>query len=85
MIFNSIKIALRNLLKQKSISFINIFGLSVGIACFSLILLYAVNEFNYDVFHKDIANLYQVYLWRDKIRIWMQGVALIFLCLWVKL
>lgn len=68
MIFNSIKIALRNLLKQKSISFINIFGLSVGIACFSLILLYAVNEFNYDVFHKDIANLYQVYLWRDKIK-----------------
>ena len=55
------KIALRNLLKQKGLATINILGLSIGIACFSLFLLYAVNEFNYDRFHKNGDHIYRVY------------------------
>ena len=54
-------IALRNLAKQKILAAINIFSLSLGIACFSLILLYAINEFSFDRFHKDSANIYRVY------------------------
>jgi putative ABC transport system permease protein len=57
---NYLKIALRTLAKQKTLSFINISGLSVGIACFSLFLLYAINELSFDSFHKNAANTYLV-------------------------
>jgi putative ABC transport system permease protein len=60
MLRNYLKIALRTLAKQKTLSFINIFGLSVGIACFSLFMLYAINEFSFDGFHKNAANTYLV-------------------------
>ncbi len=63
MLRNYLKIALRNLAKQKGLAFINIFGLSVGLACFSLFMLYAVNEFSFDRFHKNAANIYRVYEW----------------------
>jgi putative ABC transport system permease protein len=63
MILHYLKIAIRNLAKQKVIAFINVFGLSVGIACFSLFLLYAVNEFSYDRFHKNANNIYRVAQW----------------------
>ncbi len=59
------KTAFRSIAKQKVLSVINILGLSIGIACFGLFLLFTVNEFNYDRFHKDAANIYQVYLWND--------------------
>ena len=59
------KIALRNLGRQKILSFINISGLSIGLACFSLFLLYAVNEFNFDRFHKNADNIYRVYRWTE--------------------
>jgi putative ABC transport system permease protein len=54
-------IAWRNLAKQKILSFINIFGLSVGIACFSLFLVYALNEFSFDGFHRNAKDLYRAY------------------------
>ena len=60
MLKNYFKIALRNLTKQKTLAFINIFGLSVGIACFSLFMLYAINEFTFDGFHKNAADTYLV-------------------------
>ena len=59
------KIALRNLGRQKILSFINISGLSIGLACFSLFLLYAVNEFSFDRFHKNSDNIYRVYRWTN--------------------
>ena len=55
------KIAIRNLQKQKGLAMINIFGLSIGIACFSLFLLYAVNELGFDRFHRNGDNIYRVY------------------------
>jgi putative ABC transport system permease protein len=63
MILHYAKIALRNLSRQKILAFINVFGLSVGIACFSLFLLYAVNEFSYDQFHKNGNSIYRVIDW----------------------
>jgi len=60
MLRNYLKIALRNLTKQKTLTFINIFGLSVGIACFNLFMLYAINEFSFDGFHKNANNTYLV-------------------------
>jgi putative ABC transport system permease protein len=60
MLKNYFKIALRNLTKQKKLAFINIFGLSVGIACFSLFTLYAIHEFSFDGFHKNATNTYLV-------------------------
>jgi putative ABC transport system permease protein len=61
MLIHYFKIALRNLGKQKGLTFINIFGLSLGIACFSLFVLYALNEFNYDGFHTNKENIYRAY------------------------
>ncbi len=62
MIKNYLKVAFRNLTKQKVLSFINVFGLSAGLACFTLFLLYAVNEFGFDRFHKNGKNIYRAYL-----------------------
>jgi len=62
MIKHYFKIALRNLARQKTLALINVFGLSVGLACFMLFLLYAVNEFSFDNFHIDKENIYRMYL-----------------------
>jgi putative ABC transport system permease protein len=61
MIKNYFKIAWRNLIKNKSHSFINILGLSVGLACSLLILLWVQNELSMDDFHKNGNRLYTVY------------------------
>jgi putative ABC transport system permease protein len=63
MIKHYIKIAIRNLAQQKVLTGINIFGLSVGIACFSLFLLYSVHEFSYDRFHKNAGRIFRVVEW----------------------
>jgi len=63
MIKHYFKIAVRNLFRQKALAFINVFGLSVGLACFILFLLFAVNEFSFDRFHKNADNIYRVYRW----------------------
>jgi putative ABC transport system permease protein len=63
MLKHYIKIALRNLVKQKGLTVINILGLSIGLACFILFLLYSVNEFTFDRFHKNANQVYRVYSW----------------------
>ena len=60
MIYNYLKIAIRNLLKYKFISFINLFGLTTGIACCLLILTYIINELSYDKYHPGANNTYRV-------------------------
>src|SRR6476661_1154807 len=57
---NYLKIAWRNLMKSKTFSFINIFGLSVGLTCCMLITIYLYHEVNYDKYHKHIDQLYQL-------------------------
>ena len=60
MIYNYLKIALRNLKKYKFISFINLFGLTVGLACCLLILNYILHELSYDNFHPNSQRVYRV-------------------------
>jgi putative ABC transport system permease protein len=60
---NYFKVALRNLTKQKLLSFISVFGLAVGIGSFCLFMLYAVNEFSFDSFNKNAGNVYRVTIW----------------------
>jgi putative ABC transport system permease protein len=59
---NYFKIALRNIYRQKGYSIINISGLSIGIACSILIMLWVQNELSYDKFHKKAGQIHQVYL-----------------------
>ena len=51
MIKNYVKIAWRNLVKNKAYSFINITGLAIGLSCFLLIALYVMDELSYDRFY----------------------------------
>lgn len=60
MLKNYIKIAFRNLFKQKVYSSINIFGLAVGLACFILILLFVQHELSYDRFYENADSIYRV-------------------------
>jgi len=60
MIRNYIKIALRNILKNKTFSFINIFGLAVGIAVCLLVITMIVGMKEYDRFHRNYDQLYRV-------------------------
>jgi len=57
---NYFKIALRNLGRNKIYSFINIAGLSIGLACAMLIILYVKDEVSYDGFHKNVNNIYRI-------------------------
>jgi putative ABC transport system permease protein len=53
MLKNYLKIAFRNLFKQKAYSIINIAGLAVGMSCTVLIFLWVKEETNYDNFHEN--------------------------------
>ena len=52
------KTTLRSLLKNKTYSFLNIFGLAIGIACAGLIFLWVEDELNYDNFNIKKDNIY---------------------------
>ncbi len=60
MLKNYFKIAVRNLLKYKGYSLINIGGLAIGIACCLLIALWVVHELSYDRFHANAQQIYRV-------------------------
>jgi putative ABC transport system permease protein len=62
---NYLKITLRNLKRHKIFSFINIFGLSIGLACSVLILLFVKNELSYDSFHKNADRIYRLSLFEN--------------------
>src|ERR1041384_1543422 len=62
MLKNYFKTAWRNMLRNKVSSFINISGLSIGVACALLIAIFIKNEFSYDRFHKDADHVFQVIL-----------------------
>lgn len=57
---NYIRIALRNLLKRKGFTLINILGLAIGVACCLLILLYVHHELQYDEFHEKSDRIYRL-------------------------
>lgn len=62
--FNHIKISYRNLIKNKVFAFVNILGLSVGIASVILISLYVQYETSYDKFFTDSERIYRTALHR---------------------
>jgi putative ABC transport system permease protein len=57
---NYFKIAFRNIQRNKIYSFINIAGLSLGLACAMLIILYVKDEVSFDRFHKNGNNIYRI-------------------------
>lgn len=59
---NYFKIAWRNMLRNKVNSFINVSGLSIGIACALFIAIFIQNELRYDKFHKNSNRIFQVVL-----------------------
>jgi len=62
MIKNFFKVALRNLWRNKLNTFVNILGLSVGIASCILISLHVMDEYSYDKFFENSDNIYRVAL-----------------------
>ena len=64
MLSNYIKLAWRNLIRNKNYSLINILGLTIGLTCFMLIMLYVNHEWSYDKFHADGDQIYRVALER---------------------
>ncbi len=58
---NYFKIALRNLLKNRGYSFINIGGLAVGLTSAMLIFLWIADEYSFDKFQTNYGNIYQLY------------------------
>lgn len=60
MLQNYLKIAVRNLLRNKSYSFINIAGLSIGVACCLLLVLFILDEYSVDKHQANLENLYRI-------------------------
>ena len=54
------KIALRNLLRHKEFSFINIAGLAIGMACCILVALFIIDELSYDRHNQHSERIYRV-------------------------
>ena len=59
MLKNYLKLALRNISRQKAFSFINILGLSVGIACCLMILLFVRDELSFEKLHVNANRIYR--------------------------
>ena len=57
---NHIKIAIRHLTKQKVLTFINIFGLSIALGCCLWIYLFISDEFSFDRFHENADSIYSI-------------------------
>lgn len=57
---NYLKVALRNMWKQKTFSAINIVGLATGLCCFLLITLYVLDEFSYDKYNEKSDRIYRI-------------------------
>ncbi len=59
-----LKVAIRNIIRQKAYALINVLGLSIGIACSILITLFIIHESSYDRFHENSDRI---------VRIWLNG------------
>ncbi|HKB44383.1 MAG TPA: ABC transporter permease, partial [Chitinophagaceae bacterium] len=60
MIRNYLKIAFRNLTKYKFISFINLFGLTIGLTCCLLIFTFILHELSYDKYQPNADRIYRI-------------------------
>lgn len=60
MLCNYLKIAIRNMKRQKGCAFINTFGLAVGLTCFLLLMIYVRYELSYEKFHTNNHRIFRV-------------------------
>lgn len=60
MLKNYFKVAFRNLWQNPGYSFINIFGLTIGLTCCLIIFQYVAFEYSFDRFHENDSELYRV-------------------------
>src|SRR5262245_49143205 len=60
MLKNYLKVAIRSLRKHKTHSFLNVTGLSIGMACCLLISLYVMDERSYDTYNDKAHRIYRV-------------------------
>src|SRR5262245_9491014 len=60
MLVNYFRIALRHLSKNRIFSAINLFGLTLGFLCFTLLSLYVYDELSFDNFHSDADRMYRI-------------------------
>jgi len=58
---NYFKVFKRDVIRQKGYSFLNVFGLAIGIACFLLISLYIRDEYSFDRMHSKADRIYRVH------------------------
>ncbi|MBN1301462.1 MAG: ABC transporter permease [Melioribacteraceae bacterium] len=57
---NYLKIAIRNIFRQKAYTFINVIGLTIGLTISLVIAFYVTDDLTFDNFHKDAENIYRV-------------------------
>jgi len=60
MLKNYLKIAWRNLVKNRTFSIINILGLAIGLCCFLLIALWVMDELSFDKYNKRADRIYRI-------------------------
>jgi putative ABC transport system permease protein len=60
MLKNFITISVRNILRQKGFSLINLLGLTLGLTVGFMIVIYIYNELSYDKFHKEYDRIFRV-------------------------
>ena len=57
---NYLKMTIRNLLRHKGYSFINIVGLAIGMACCILLVVYIHSELSFDRYHENADRIYRL-------------------------
>ncbi|MFC2160419.1 ABC transporter permease [Acidobacteriota bacterium] len=57
---NYLKTAIRHFSRKKGFTFINMFGLTMGLVCCLVIFLYVTNEMSYDKYHENLDRIYRV-------------------------
>ncbi|MCK4852747.1 MAG: ABC transporter permease [Bacteroidales bacterium] len=57
---NFLKVAIRNIFRQKIYALINILGLAIGLACSLLIMVFIMHELSYDMFHSKKDQIYRL-------------------------
>ena len=75
MLKNYIKIAIRNLVRQKGFSFINIFGFAIGLAVCMIISFYVYDDLSYDRFHENSDNIYRLLTKDTSVEDLMYGIT----------
>jgi len=60
---NYLTVAVRNLLRHKGYSAINIVGLAIGMACSMLVFLYVWHELSYDTVYPEYERIYRISTW----------------------